>query len=110
MNYIYNARYHSACNVNFSLDLTNNFQVEDNNTVWSQGSNAGGPSDVTSPIQTIHLNSTSKGSNSHDNTRKASNTNSLSSQEKDDALTELPQVHSSPLRQIPEKGNEISSV
>ena len=88
----------------------NNLQVDDNSTVWSQGQNAAGPSDVRSPVQTMHLNNTSKGSNSHDNTRKASNTNSLSSQEKDDALTELPQVHSSPRKQIPDKGNEISSV
>ena len=88
----------------------NNLQVEDNSTVWSQGQSATSPSDVRSPVQTIHFNNTSKGSNSHDNTRKASNTNSLSSQEKDEALTELPQVHSSPRKQIPDKGNEISSV
>ena len=88
----------------------NNLQVEDNSTVWSQGQSAASPSDVRSPVQTIHLSNTSKGSNSHDNTRKASNTNSLSSQEKDEALTELPQVHSSPRKQIPDKGNEISSV
>ena len=88
----------------------NNLQVEDNSTVWSQGQNAASPSEVRSPVQTIHLNNSSKGSNSHDNTRKASNTNSLSSQEKEDALTELPQVHSSPRKQMPDKGNEISSV
>ena len=72
--------------------------MDESDVVLPQGGGLS-QSETRSHVQRILLNGSSKHSSAHVSSRKGSNTNSMNSSEKEETLSELPQVHSSPRKQ-----------